>query len=395
MAAGRFGIPALAHEECLTGFTTWQATIYPTPLAWGASFDPGLVEAMAAQIGAALRSVGIHQGLAPVLDVVRDPRWGRTEETIGEDPCLVATIGTAYVRGLESAGIVATLKHFVGYSASRAGRNLAPSAIGPRELADVLLPPFELAVREGGARSVMHSYTELDGLPTAADTALLTGLLRETWGFTGTLVADYFGVSFLQLLHGVAGTPAEAATLALEAGVDVELPTVRCYGPPLLSAVRAGAIPERLIDQAATGCCDRSASSACSTRTGARARRTWTRSTSTLRTPAHWRGPSRRSPWSCSPTTESCHFAPTPASPSLARWPTMRWRRLAVTRSHGMSAVDTRDYRSEWTSRRSCSRSGRSCRRPRSSTTAAATSTASMPPGSPRQLRSRRRLTSA
>jgi beta-xylosidase len=251
MAAGRFGIPAIAHEECLTGFTTWQATIYPTPLAWGASFDPAVVEEMARQIGGALRAVGVHQGLAPVLDVVRDPRWGRTEETIGEDPCLVATIGTAYVRGLESAGIVATLKHFVGYSASRSGRNLAPAGIGPRELGDVLLPPFELALREGGARSVMHSYTELDGVPTASDTALLTGLLRQTWGFTGTLVADYFGVSFLHVLHGVAATPAEAAALALEAGVDLELPTVCCYGSPLLEAVRAGAVPQDRVDRAA------------------------------------------------------------------------------------------------------------------------------------------------
>ncbi|HZC27525.1 MAG TPA: glycoside hydrolase family 3 N-terminal domain-containing protein, partial [Actinopolymorphaceae bacterium] len=112
MAASRFGIPAVAHEECLSGFTTWKATIYPTPLAWGATFDPSLVERMAQQIGTALRGVGVHQGLAPVLDVTRDPRWGRTEETIGEDPYLVATVGTAYVRGLESAGIVATLKHF-------------------------------------------------------------------------------------------------------------------------------------------------------------------------------------------------------------------------------------------------------------------------------------------
>src|SRR5690606_7118835 len=150
VAANRFGIPAIAHEECLAGFTTWQATIYPVPLAWGASFDPELVERMAAQIGTTLRRVGVHQGLAPVLDVVRDPRWGRTEETIGEAPYLVGTIGTAYVRGLQSAGIVATLKHFVGYSASQAGRNFAPVAIGRRELTDVLLLPFEMAVHLGG-----------------------------------------------------------------------------------------------------------------------------------------------------------------------------------------------------------------------------------------------------
>ncbi len=131
-AANRFGIPALAHEECLAGFATWGATAYPVPLSWGATFDPELVHRMAAAIGRDMRSVGVHQGLAPVLDVVRDARWGRVEETIGEDPYLVGTIGTAYVRGLEDAGIVATLKHFVGYSASRAGRNLAPAPVNTR-----------------------------------------------------------------------------------------------------------------------------------------------------------------------------------------------------------------------------------------------------------------------
>ncbi|CAL9479456.1 Beta-xylosidase [Streptomyces sp. enrichment culture] len=251
MAAGRFGIPALAHEECLAGFTAWRATAYPVPLAWGASFDPDLVEEMAGRIGRDLRSVGVHQGLAPVLDVVRDPRWGRVEETIGEDPYLVGTVGAAYVRGLESAGIVATLKHFAGYAASAGARNLAPVRAGVRELADVTLPPFELALREGGARSVMAAYTETDGVPASADPALLTGLLREEWGFTGTVVADYFGVGFLQSLHRVAGSPAEAAHLALAAGIDVELPTVKCYGTPLLEAVRAGEVPEALIEESA------------------------------------------------------------------------------------------------------------------------------------------------
>lgn len=138
--AGRFGIPALAHEECLAGFTAWQATAYPVPLAWGATFHPELVEEMAARIGRDLASVGVHQGLAPVLDVVRDPRWGRVEETIGEDPYLVGTIGSAYVRGLESAGIIATLKHFAGYASSAGARNLAPVRAGVREFADVTLP---------------------------------------------------------------------------------------------------------------------------------------------------------------------------------------------------------------------------------------------------------------
>ncbi|MFJ9892406.1 glycoside hydrolase family 3 N-terminal domain-containing protein [Streptomyces sp. NPDC091280] len=250
-AAGRFGIPAVAHEECLAGFTAWGATAYPVPLAWGASFDPALVEEMARRIGADLRAAGVHQGLAPVLDVVRDPRWGRVEETIGEDPYLVGTIGAAYVRGLESAGVVATLKHFAGYASSVGARNLAPVRAGVREFADVTLPPFEMALREGGARSVMAAYNETDGVPASADPALLTQLLREEWGFTGTVVADYFGIGFLETLHRVAGSPAEAAHAALAAGIDVELPTLKCYGKPLVEAVRAGEVPEALIDRAA------------------------------------------------------------------------------------------------------------------------------------------------
>jgi beta-glucosidase len=249
-AASRFGIPAQVHEECLTGFATWKATVYPAPLSWGASFDPDLVEAMASWIGRCMRAAGVHQGLAPVLDVTRDYRWGRTEETIGEDPYLVGTVGAAYVRGLEGSGVVATVKHFAGYSASRGGRNLAPVPMGPREFADVILPPFEMALRLGGARSVMHSYAEIDGVPVAADARLLTGLLRDEWGFAGTVVADYFAVRFLQTLHGVAAHGADAAGLALRAGIDIELPTVDTFGSPLVEAVRSGAVDEALIDRA-------------------------------------------------------------------------------------------------------------------------------------------------
>ncbi|MEU6417421.1 glycoside hydrolase family 3 N-terminal domain-containing protein [Streptomyces spiralis] len=249
-SANRFGIPALAHDECLAGFAAWGATAYPVPLSWGATFDPDTVRRMAAAIGRDMRHVGVHQGLAPVLDVVRDARWGRVEETIGEDPYLVGTVATAYVQGLESAGIVATLKHFVGYSASRAGRNLAPSSVGPRERADVLLPPFEMAIREGGARSVMNAYTDTDGMPSAADEDLLTGLLRGTWGFDGTVVADYFAIAFLKTLHGIAADWADAAGTALAAGIDVELPNVKTYGEPLVQAVTDGRIPEELIDRA-------------------------------------------------------------------------------------------------------------------------------------------------
>jgi len=246
----RLGIPAIAHEECLTGFTAWQATVFPTPLAWGASFDAETVETMAAGIGDLMRSVGVHQGLSPVLDVSFDHRWGRTEETISEDPYLVAALGSAYTRGLESAGIVATLKHFAGYSGSGAGRNHAPVRLGPREFNDVVLPPFETALREGGARSVMNSYAAVDGLPPAADPQLLTDLLRDTLGFDGVVVADYFAVSFLETTQGVAGSPGEAAAQALAAGIDVELPTVRCYGEPLLEQLRSGEVPLELVDRA-------------------------------------------------------------------------------------------------------------------------------------------------
>ncbi|YCK80855.1 glycoside hydrolase family 3 C-terminal domain-containing protein [Arthrobacter sp. D3-18] len=250
MAASRFGIPAQVHEECLAGLAAWKATAFPVPLAWGATFNPALVREMASRIGTSMRTLGVHQGLAPVLDVVRDLRWGRVEETIGEDPYLVGTVATAYVQGLESAGIVSTLKHFVGYSASQAGRNHAPVSMGPREIADVMLPPFEMAIRHGGARSVMHAYTDVDGVPAAANRTLLTGLLREDWGFGGTVVADYFGVAFLDITHGVAANSGDAAVLALRAGVDVELPTVNCFGEPLLRRIREGALDESVVDDA-------------------------------------------------------------------------------------------------------------------------------------------------
>lgn len=250
MAASRFGIPAQVHEECLAGLAAWKATAFPVPLAWGATFNPVLVRRMAGLIGDQMWQLGVHQGLAPVLDVVRDLRWGRVEETIGEDPYLVGILASSYVEGLEGAGIVSTLKHFVGYSASRSGRNHAPVSMGPRELADVMLPPFELAIKHGGARSVMHAYTDTDGVPAAANRALLTSLLRDEWGFAGTVVADYFGIAFLDITHGVAADSGDAAVLALTAGVDVELPTVNCYGKPLQERVREGAVAESLVDSA-------------------------------------------------------------------------------------------------------------------------------------------------
>lgn len=226
----RLGIPAIIHEECLTGATTLGATVYPTPMAWASTFDPELVREMAAAIGADLHALGVHQGLSPVLDVVTDYRWGRVEETLGEDPHVVATLATAYVEGLQSAGVIATLKHFAGHASSRGGRNHAPVSIGERELRDLVLPPFEMAVRRGRAGSVMNSYTETDRVPAAADRRLLTEVLREEWGFTGTVVSDYWAVAFLMTKHRVAATVAEAGRLALHAGMDVELPDTAAFG---------------------------------------------------------------------------------------------------------------------------------------------------------------------
>ncbi|PZE91117.1 glycoside hydrolase family 3 N-terminal domain-containing protein [Curtobacterium sp. MCBD17_008] len=246
----RLGIPALVHEECLTGLAAWKAATFPTPLAWGASFDPELVEQVGRAIGDSMRELGIHQGLAPVLDVIRDPRWGRVDECIAEDPYLVGTVGTAYVRGLQDAGVHATLKHFLGYSSSRGGRNHGPVSAGPREIRDVFLPPFEMALLDGNARSVMNSYTETDGVPMAASPEYLTGVLREQLGFDGTVVADYFAVAFLEVMHAVAADRGEAAALALEAGIDVELPTGDAYLQPLVDRVRSGQFDEAFVDRA-------------------------------------------------------------------------------------------------------------------------------------------------
>ncbi|MFJ2553898.1 beta-glucosidase [Microbacterium sp. NPDC087591] len=245
----RLGIPALVHEECLTGLAAWKAATFPTPLAWGASFDPDLVEEVGRAIGSSMRELGIHQGLAPVLDVIRDPRWGRVDECIAEDPLVVGTVGTAYVRGMQSEGVHATLKHFVGYSASRAGRNHAPVSAGRREIEDVLLPPFEMAVREGGVRSVMNSYTDIDGVPVAADPYYLDEVLRERWGFDGVVVSDYFAVDFLQSMHHVAADSAQAAALAITAGIDVELPSPDAY-TTLAAQVRDGSLDQGILDRA-------------------------------------------------------------------------------------------------------------------------------------------------
>ncbi|WP_165216886.1 glycoside hydrolase family 3 N-terminal domain-containing protein [Schaalia sp. ZJ1691] len=244
-----FGIPALVHEECLTGFTAYRATVYPAAIAWGATWNPQVIEQMAQRIGEDLAAVGVHQGLSPLLDVVRDYRWGRVEETCGEDPYLVGSIGTAYVKGLQSTGVDATLKHFVGYPASRGGRNHAPVSMGPRELEDVMLPPFEMAVREGGVESVMNSYSDIDGVPAMASRHLLTEVLRQRWGFSGVTVSDYWSIRFLEKMHRVAANAVEAGALALNAGMDVELPETTCYHY-LVDAVKQGRVKQETIDAA-------------------------------------------------------------------------------------------------------------------------------------------------
>lgn len=249
VAGSPHAIPALVHEECLTGIMAHGATTYPAAIAWGASFDPALIGEMGERIGADMRAIGAHMGLAPVLDIVRDYRWGRIEETMGEDPYLTGVLATGYVRGLQSAGTIATLKHFAGHAASRAGRNHAPVSIGMRELHDIDLVPFEMAVRHGEVGAVMNSYADLDGAPPAASRWLLTELLRESWGFEGTVVADYWAVSFLQSMHRVVEDDRGAALAALRAGLDIELPETTTF-PHLVAAVREGELEQEVLDDA-------------------------------------------------------------------------------------------------------------------------------------------------
>jgi beta-glucosidase len=201
-----------------------------------------------------MRAVGAHQGLSPVLDVCRDPRWGRTEETFGEDPYLVGRMGVAFVRGLQGEdlrdGVIATAKHFVGYGASEGGMNWAPAHIGTRELHEVYLHPFEAAVRTAGLRSIMNGYHELDGVPCGADRSLLTGILRDRWGFDGVVVADYFSVRQLVDYHQLAADDEDAAAMAMSAGLDVELPSTDCYGTPLLRALESGRVSQAAFEEA-------------------------------------------------------------------------------------------------------------------------------------------------
>ena len=245
----RLGIPVLSHEECLSGLMARDATLFPSSLGYGATWNPGLIEKVGAAIGAELRSVGGHQGLAPVLDVARDARWGRTEETFGEDPYLVGEMALAYVKGLQGPDrkVLATLKHYVGHSFSEGARNHAPVHLGWRELNDDFMLPFEMAVKLGGASSVMPAYHDIDNEPVHASRHLLTDVLRGEWGFEGIVVADYIGVTLLHLHHGVAADAAESAALAFRAGLDVELPADDC-APALAQALERGLISMEEVD---------------------------------------------------------------------------------------------------------------------------------------------------
>jgi beta-glucosidase len=250
----RLGIPAVVHEECCSGYMARGATVFPQAIGAASTWHPDLIHEMADVIRVQMRAVGGHHALAPVLDVTRDARWGRVEETFGEDPYLVAQMGMAYVRGIQgddlARGVAATGKHFVGYGVSEGGMNWAPPHIAPRELREVYLLPFEAAVREAGLASIMNGYHELDGIPCGASKLLLTDILRDEWGFTGTVVSDYFAIAQLQTYHHVAADRVAAAHLALDVGLDVELPAVDAFGEALIAAVEAGRVPLALVDRA-------------------------------------------------------------------------------------------------------------------------------------------------
>ncbi len=249
----RLGIPALVHEESCAGFLARDATQFPQAIGMASTWDPALVERVGQVIREQMVAVGARHTLAPVLDVARDPRWGRVEETLGEDPYLIARLGVAYVRGVQGEdlreGVAATGKHFLGYGFSEGGLNHAPAHIGARELREVFAAPFAAAIAEAGLATVMNAYNEVDGLPCAGSRAILDDLLRGELGFEGLVVADYFSVALLERFHRVAGSLAEAARRALEAGLDMELPQADGYGAPLREGLRNGDVDEAWVDR--------------------------------------------------------------------------------------------------------------------------------------------------
>jgi beta-glucosidase len=250
----RLGIPVIVHEEATGGFSHRDAAVFPQSLGLAATWNPALVTEVAEVIRTQMLAVGARHALAPVLDVARDPRWGRVEESYGEDPVLIGALGCAYVRGLQSddlrQGVAATGKHFLGYAMSDGGRNWGPVHLGPRELREVYAEPFYAVIRNVGLATVMNSYASVDGLPCAGSPAIMTDLLRGELGFTGAVVADYDSINQLKQYHRVAATRGEAGSLALQAGLDMELPSVDCYGEPLKAEIEAGRLPMEVVDTA-------------------------------------------------------------------------------------------------------------------------------------------------
>ena len=245
------GIPAILHEESCVGYMGLGGTIFPQIIGLASTWSPELAERMAFETRKQLLAVGARQALAPVLDISRDPRWGRTEETFGEDPLLVSQLGSAYIRGLQGddwqTGLMATGKHFVGHSLSAGGLNCAPSQVGSNTLWDVYLMPFQAAI-QAGLRSIMNAYPELDNEVVAASRAVLTDLLRDELGFEGLVVSDYDAIAMLHSFHRAVPDWQAAAAKALKAGIDQELPTQECYGEPLKAALEAGEISIEDID---------------------------------------------------------------------------------------------------------------------------------------------------
>jgi len=256
----RLGIPVIFHEECLHGHAAVGGTSFPQPIALGATFNPELVEALFTMTAAEARSRGTHQALTPVVDVAREPRWGRVEETYGEDPYLVSRMGIAAVRGFQGDAtfrdkrrVIATLKHFAAHGQPEGGVNCAPVNVSMRLLRETFLYPFHEAVKHGGAISVMASYNEIDGVPSHANTWLLRDVLRKEWGFEGFVVSDYYAIyemSYRPESHGhfVAKDKKEACVLAIQAGVNIELPEPDCY-LHLAGLVRKGVLQERQLDE--------------------------------------------------------------------------------------------------------------------------------------------------
>ncbi|MDZ7335540.1 MAG: glycoside hydrolase family 3 C-terminal domain-containing protein [candidate division KSB1 bacterium] len=245
----RLGIPILMHDEALHGLLAKGATSFPQAIALAATWDVDLMRLVAGAIASETKSRGIRQVLSPVVNIARDVRWGRVEETYGEDPYLTAKMGAAFCRSFEDSGVVTTPKHYAA-NVGDGGRDSNPVHFSERLLREIYFPAFKACFQEGKARSVMAAYNSLDGLPCSANPWLLTKILREEWGFSGFVVSDYGSVGGIFDLHRTAASKSEAAKQAIEAGMDIELPSAYIFGEPLLEAVKQGMISERTIDQA-------------------------------------------------------------------------------------------------------------------------------------------------